>query len=109
APLGQQTRLRLALRGNRARDGGGNRRRGTWRALRIIRLEVRDPGPAQAYRTSRSGVWSWTAHDKRARLEPTVGSQIASNPPHPVSDNDFLKIIAILRMAVPYTGIIMST
>lgn len=43
------------------------------------------------------------------RLEPTVGSQIASNPPHPVSDGDFLKIIAILRMAVPYTGMIMST
>jgi 2-iminoacetate synthase len=43
------------------------------------------------------------------RLEPTVGSLIASNPPHPVSDGDFLKIVAILRMAVPYTGIIMST
>ncbi len=43
------------------------------------------------------------------RLEPTVGSQIASNPPHPVSDIDFLKLIAILRVAVPYTGMIMST
>ena len=43
------------------------------------------------------------------RLEPTVGSQIASNPPYPVSDIDFLKLIAILRMAVPYTGMIMST
>ncbi len=43
------------------------------------------------------------------RLEPTVGSAIASNPPHPVSDRDFLKIVAILRLAVPYTGIIMST
>ena len=43
------------------------------------------------------------------RLEPTIGSQIASNPPSPVSDGDFLKLIAILRMAVPYTGMIMST
>jgi 2-iminoacetate synthase len=43
------------------------------------------------------------------RLEPTVGSEIASNPPYPVSDADFLKIVAILRLAVPYTGIIMST
>ncbi|MGA2401762.1 MAG: [FeFe] hydrogenase H-cluster radical SAM maturase HydG [Syntrophobacteraceae bacterium] len=43
------------------------------------------------------------------RLEPTVGSRVASNPPHPVSDSDFLKLIAILRMAVPYTGMIMST
>jgi 2-iminoacetate synthase len=43
------------------------------------------------------------------RLEPAEGSVIASNPPHPVSDADFKKIVAILRLAVPYTGIIMST
>jgi 2-iminoacetate synthase len=34
---------------------------------------------------------------------------MASHPPHPVSDVDFRKIVAILRLAVPYTGIIMST
>jgi 2-iminoacetate synthase len=43
------------------------------------------------------------------RLEPAVGSAFASHPPHAVSDADFLKLIAILRMAVPYTGMIMST
>ena len=43
------------------------------------------------------------------RLEPAVGSEIASQPPYPVSDIDFRKIVAILRLAVPYTGIIMST
>ncbi len=43
------------------------------------------------------------------RLEPACGSVIASNPPHAVGDVDFRKIVAILRMAVPYTGIIMST
>lgn len=43
------------------------------------------------------------------RLEPAVGSEISSNPPHPVNDEDFAKIIAILRLAVPYTGIILST
>ncbi len=43
------------------------------------------------------------------RLEPAVGSQMASHPPQPVSDVDFRKIVAILRLAVPYTGIIMST
>jgi len=43
------------------------------------------------------------------RLEPADGSDIASNPPYPVSDADFKKIVAILRLAVPYTGIIMST
>lgn len=43
------------------------------------------------------------------RLEPAVGSDIASHPPYPVSDIDFRKIVAILRLAVPYTGMIMST
>lgn len=43
------------------------------------------------------------------RLEPASGSSIASSPPILVSDQDFCKIIAILRLAVPYTGIILST
>ena len=43
------------------------------------------------------------------RLEPALGSVLASNPRHLVSDNDFCKIVAVLRLAVPYTGIIMST
>jgi 2-iminoacetate synthase len=43
------------------------------------------------------------------RLEPAAGSDVAAHPPFPVSDVDFRKIVAILRLAVPYTGIIMST
>jgi 2-iminoacetate synthase len=43
------------------------------------------------------------------RMEPATGSDLASQPPQPVSDVDFRKIVAILRLAVPYTGIIMST
>lgn len=43
------------------------------------------------------------------RMEPATGSDLASHPPHGVSDVDFRKIVAILRLAVPYTGIIMST
>ena len=43
------------------------------------------------------------------RMEPATNSDMASNPPYPVSDADFKKIVAILRLAVPYTGIIMST
>jgi 2-iminoacetate synthase len=43
------------------------------------------------------------------RIEPAVGSAMAANPPHRVSDDDFKKIVAILRLTVPYTGIIMST
>ena len=43
------------------------------------------------------------------RLEPATGSSIASHPPFAVSDLEFRKIVAILRLAIPYTGIIMST
>lgn len=43
------------------------------------------------------------------RLEPALGSDISTNPPHAVSDKDFKKIISVLRLAVPYTGIILST
>lgn len=43
------------------------------------------------------------------RLEPAGGSDIAGHPPAAVSDMNFRKITAILRLAVPYTGIIMST
>ena len=43
------------------------------------------------------------------RMEPAMGCEVASSPPYPVSDIDFKKIIAILRLAVPYTGMILST
>ena len=43
------------------------------------------------------------------RIEPAVGSEMASSPPKQVSDDDFKKLVAILRLAVPYTGLIMST
>jgi len=43
------------------------------------------------------------------RIEPALGSEVASNPLVVVSDVDFCKLTAILRLAVPYTGIIMST
>jgi 2-iminoacetate synthase len=43
------------------------------------------------------------------RIEPAVGSALSYKPAHPVSDTDFKKIVAILRLTVPYTGIIMST
>lgn len=43
------------------------------------------------------------------RLEPATGSEISEHPPVPVDDLTFKKIVAILRCAVPYTGIIMST
>lgn len=43
------------------------------------------------------------------RIEPATGAPLAAAPPHKVSDDDFCKIVAIIRLAVPYTGMIMST
>ncbi|MBF0361255.1 MAG: [FeFe] hydrogenase H-cluster radical SAM maturase HydG [Oligoflexia bacterium] len=43
------------------------------------------------------------------RIEPALGSEVSYNPPYPVDDESFKKIIAILRLAVPYTGLILST
>ncbi len=43
------------------------------------------------------------------RLEPASGSDLSTSPPHPVSDDDFRLLIAVLRLAVPYTGLILST
>ncbi|MGC8764420.1 MAG: [FeFe] hydrogenase H-cluster radical SAM maturase HydG [Brevinematia bacterium] len=43
------------------------------------------------------------------RIEPADGAPFSTNVPHPVSDSDFKKLVAILRLAVPYTGIILST
>ncbi len=43
------------------------------------------------------------------RLEPATNSDVSCNPPHPVDDKTFKKILAILRITVPYTGMILST
>lgn len=43
------------------------------------------------------------------RIEPAKGAPFSFNPSSPVSDDDFRKIVAVLRLAVPYTGLILST
>jgi 2-iminoacetate synthase len=43
------------------------------------------------------------------RIEPADGSELSMSVPNPVSDDDFKKIVAIIRIAMPYTGIILST
>jgi len=43
------------------------------------------------------------------RIEPATGSDVSLHPPHVVADADFKKIIAVLRLTVPYTGMILST
>lgn len=43
------------------------------------------------------------------RIEPALEAPAADHPPHAVSDREFKKLVAVLRLAVPYTGIILST
>jgi len=43
------------------------------------------------------------------RIEPAQNAPAAKNIPYPVSDDEILMIVAILRLSCPYTGIIMST
>ena len=43
------------------------------------------------------------------RLEPALNADIAYNPPYPTTDHEFKKIVAVLRLAVPYTGLILTT
>lgn len=43
------------------------------------------------------------------RLEPALNAPVSEKPPFAVDDLSFKKLIAILRLSVPYTGIILST
>lgn len=43
------------------------------------------------------------------RLEPAEGAPLTRNIPYPVIDEEFKKIIAVIRLTLPYTGIILST
>ena len=43
------------------------------------------------------------------RLEPALNAPAALSPPHAVDDLAFKKLIAVIRLAVPYTGMILST
>lgn len=42
------------------------------------------------------------------RIEPAIGTEYADKPPFQASDADFMKMIAIIRLAVPYTGMILT-
>ncbi len=43
------------------------------------------------------------------RIEPAFNAPAAEHIPHAVNDKNFKKLIAVIRLAVPYTGIILST
>ena len=42
------------------------------------------------------------------RIEPAIGTPYPSEVKYAVSDEDFKKLVAILRLSVPYTGIILT-
>ncbi len=43
------------------------------------------------------------------RLEPALNAPAANTPPYAVDDRTFKRVVAILRLAVPYTGMILTT
>ena len=43
------------------------------------------------------------------RMRHAEGSDVSDAPPFPVDDANFKKLVAIIRIAVPYTGMILST
>jgi len=43
------------------------------------------------------------------RIFPAKNAPLSFAPPHPVSDDQFKRIVAVLRLSVPYTGMILST
>ncbi|OQB12842.1 MAG: 2-iminoacetate synthase [Candidatus Omnitrophica bacterium ADurb.Bin205] len=72
------------------------------------------------YRFETLGLLSHVEHMERSfkvgphtisvpRIEPAEGVGLSLNPPYKLSDEEFKKVVAILRLSVPYTGIIMST
>nr|WP_240739583.1 [FeFe] hydrogenase H-cluster radical SAM maturase HydG [Marinitoga lauensis] len=42
------------------------------------------------------------------RMEPALDTPLAERPPYAVSDDEFKKLVAILRLSVPYTGLILT-
>lgn len=42
------------------------------------------------------------------RIQPALNTPYALNPKYAVSDDDFKKLVAVIRLAVPYTGMILT-
>ena len=80
---------------------------GTLYGLTDYKFEVLATLQHAQYLDKRYGVGPHTI--SVPRLELAEGSKIAESPPHAVTDKDFKKIVSILRLSVPYTGIILTT
>jgi 2-iminoacetate synthase len=75
--------------------------------LHDFRFEVLALLAHAAYLDERYGVGPHTL--SFPRIEPAQNAPAAEHPPAAVSDEDLRLVVAVLRLAVPYTGIIMST
>ncbi|MDD4004439.1 MAG: [FeFe] hydrogenase H-cluster radical SAM maturase HydG, partial [Elusimicrobiaceae bacterium] len=42
------------------------------------------------------------------RLEPACGNELSENSPYRVSDEDFKKLVCVLRLSIPYAGLIVT-
>lgn len=42
------------------------------------------------------------------RVKPALNTPYSLKPDHPVSDEDFKKVVAVIRLSVPYTGMILT-
>lgn len=42
------------------------------------------------------------------RIEPAIGTDYANHPPYAPSDEDFMHMIACIRLSIPYTGMILT-
>jgi 2-iminoacetate synthase len=75
--------------------------------LTDFRFEVMGMLMHSQYLDSKYGVGPHTI--SVPRLEPALNAPAANKPPHAVTDDDMRRIVSCLRLAVPYTGIILST
>lgn len=55
----------------------------------------------------RWGIWPSTI--SLSRLQPAEEAPWSADPPHPVDDRTFLRLVALMRLALPEVGIVLST
>ena len=113
--------------GREKREGEGNNRcRLLFRLARSPFLDVSShsllliflsisPSPSADYRFEVMGLLMHAHHLDRTygtgphtisipRMQPALNAPAAEHIPMPVGDNDFKKLVAVIRCAVPYTG-----
>ena len=42
------------------------------------------------------------------RIESAIGTELTEDPKYKITDDEFKRLVAILRLAVPYTGLILT-